>query len=1405
MQLVQEKETSARNRYEAEAAVANAKDAEEDARYLAEAQRKSLLAKEQEVATLQSRLRSVLSRTKTPLTETDIQALFKVPQPLNPKDENNDEPIPREPIDIGQRINETTGKPSSASVPYLYEVIDRLQEEIQDARERAAAHSNELSVLRDGINNRDKEIQRLSNALASAAPNALRSSASGTIPGASNSSDQATIAASNARIIAQLNEQIDFLTTELAARDGSINVTGKAGSNALSASVDAASRVAALELEITRLATRLEATKNSKDRAEQEATSLRNEVASLQALVSEAQAAARIAAEDAAEASNANDRLATENANNATNPNAPKSGYARTRAELATALRELARLQAEHSRLAAGAEAVAVDRERYLNEINRLENALADASGRVNAQAAETARAREGERGARGESSELLGRLRAREEDIQSLRREIEDISDARRNAERQLQHSEAELANIRPLVGRQAVDNERLRNDNADLRATLTDTQARLTEICSARDDLANEVRNQEGVAARTGLTASALEAEVIGLRREIDRLTTALDNARSAEDIARRETARLREAHENDTVTLGSLRNELDDVTAKLAAQTRLCAAAQDQVSRLSRTAGLSDEVASLRSEVTMWRTRATNAEIASDAVGRSRDRAEAQLSERTQELEAAKAAHERTAGALLAAERRAAELSRELADCEAKLRACETDRDHIRGLLEQAQAQIGRLDGEMADSRIELARAREQAEGARSASVAANQRTQAAEAATLTAKGEAESYARMASEADAKRNEAERARDEMAAQLATVLRKAEAAVGESEVARRRTELAVQDMENARAIAAKETAQAAEAKKKVDQFSALFIQLDRSRESAAEQLNETTTRIIALESKIHELNTTIESQRRTLDSKESEIARLRNALNRLDGEGEALNEQLDNQAETIAELKRNNDSLGRQVSVARAEAESLRSEGTKLASTLSVRERELAGVRMQLEDQRKLAIEAVAGRDTARAEFANAAEDLTTMTRENQRVASELVAARRDVENARNAVDAIRVQLVQAEAAVAQLHAERAEVLTLYQSVCDERAALIMEADSAASFRGTVEAQNAALAAESGNLRAALDAETDLRRHAESTVASLELQLETLSQELQTAKGEIAATSIGARTMERDVHAARSTTENYSSMIAQLHAKLQTAQSETQTALNSASAAIAEKSAALQSLLEFRRRVDDLEVQLAECRTVQAKMTLAESRAREMTEEMRAKLTEEQHTNIRLREEIVKLNNRLVTTSSTSSFSSSSLGTNNLLSSEQTTAALVSSLTSEIDQLKRENLRLQTSLSGSGISSSSSAATVSRQEYEKLQSRNAILEESYRNKNKELMALKGKEGFQLAQAQQMQSRLANISDNIRTAALDISIHSAGRHTPTSSLNQTSSTASNTSNLLNTSTGSRR
>ena len=56
------------------------------------------------------------------------------------------------------------------------------------------------------------------------------------------------------------------------------------------------------------------------------------------------------------------------------------------------------------------------------------------------------------------------------------------------------------------------------------------------------------------------------------------------------------------------------------------------------------------------------------------------------------------------------------------------------------------------------------------------------AAEIRAREAAAKELTAKGETEAYARFASEADAKRNDAERTRNDMASELANALRKAE-----------------------------------------------------------------------------------------------------------------------------------------------------------------------------------------------------------------------------------------------------------------------------------------------------------------------------------------------------------------------------------------------------------------------------------------------------------------------------------------------------------------------------------------------------------------------------------------------------------------------------------------------
>ena len=177
--------------------------------------------------------------------------------------------------------------------------------------------------------------------------------------------------------------------TELAVRDGADTTAASAaaivplipnssgrksgagdtsGSSAsLSLSTDAATRVSALELELARTAARLDAALNDKARFEDEATALRDEVTALTSAITEAQAAARIAAAEAAAAAGDNEAAAAALSDEGGSLwILGRGGYRtelhRTRDELASALREVARLESEAARLAAAVEMMGADR-----------------------------------------------------------------------------------------------------------------------------------------------------------------------------------------------------------------------------------------------------------------------------------------------------------------------------------------------------------------------------------------------------------------------------------------------------------------------------------------------------------------------------------------------------------------------------------------------------------------------------------------------------------------------------------------------------------------------------------------------------------------------------------------------------------------------------------------------------------------------------------------------------------------------------------------------------------------------------------------------------------------------------------------------------------------------------------
>jgi chromosome segregation ATPase len=113
----------------------------------------------------------------------------------------------------------------------------------------------------------------------------------------------------------------------------------------------------------------------------------------------------------------------------------------------------------------------------------------------------------------------------------------------ARREALARLEQAEAELASLRPMVARQAADNDGLRGQLAEAREALAAAQAAARRADAERQGLASEVRASEAVAARSGATLGSLSTENAGLKREVDALAQALRTAQAEADFSRAE----------------------------------------------------------------------------------------------------------------------------------------------------------------------------------------------------------------------------------------------------------------------------------------------------------------------------------------------------------------------------------------------------------------------------------------------------------------------------------------------------------------------------------------------------------------------------------------------------------------------------------------------------------------------------------------------------------------------------------------------------------------------------------------------------------------------------------------------------------------------------------------------
>ena len=197
---------------------------------------------------------------------------------------------------------------------------------------------------------------------------------------------------------------------------------------------------------------------------------------------------------------------------------------------------------------------------------------------------------------------------------------------------------------------------------------------------------------------------------------------------------------------------------------------------------------------------------------------------------------------------------------------------------------------------------------------------------------------------------------------------------------------------------------------------------------------------------------------------------------------------------------------------------------------------------------------------------------------------------------------------------------AAAATLDAEKSELLSLYRSVCDERAALLAELNGVEVLRRTGAATGHALAAELAAARATATTEGQRRARAEAAVESLERTVEALTRDVAAARGDAGASAAAAGAAAQGAAGSSIAAAAYAAAAGELRRDVALAMADAATSAAAASKATTERAVADVALVEARAAIERLEAQLAEARGGAARAALGEARAIEALAAARA-----------------------------------------------------------------------------------------------------------------------------------------------------------------------------------------
>jgi centrosomal protein CEP135 len=321
------------------------------------------------------------------------------------------------------------------------------------------------------------------------------------------------------------------------------------------------------------------------------------------------------------------------------------------------------------------------------------------------------------------------------------------------------------------------------------------------------------------------------------------------------------------------------------------------------------------------------------------------------------------------------------------------------------------------------------------------------------------------------------------------------------------------------------------------------------------------------------------------------TLEASRQSEANLRAAVAALDRERDAAAAAADDAAEAATEAEAGREDAQTRLSeLARQTAED-RTQTNAFVDALAQRDRELKAARTTADAAAKDATKLKRLLAARMDELRTAADDLGMMTRENQAVHSELaeLASFRDSANARMRV-AEEARVV-AEQRAKMAEAERGDILNNYKKVCGELKAVEARTHDLNHSRQTLARELAERQAEVSRLTSALQAtETQLQRRS-LDIAALERQIENLSSSHRGVERKLEAADDEARRAIADVAAQRAASGNVDAEIERWQRASAAAAEEASVMRVRLSVLEAERAQMHQTVLQEKQHSSELE----------------------------------------------------------------------------------------------------------------------------------------------------------------------------------------------------------------------